>query len=207
MSMTRRRGGAGLTSVSLFASTSSSTSSLAYPGSITAGDVAVVLVYRQGTESGSNPSGFTNIASATTGSGDATTTYVLYKILDGSETGSVSVITGATNSGSAMLVFRGNAPITTVTPGTFTVEVSGIPAPSNQVVTVGSTTPLAVVAVCGASGTAGFGTWSPAYDAQVVTTKAVAAYKIYNSSPSNVTVVGSDGGNANAMASGRLVFS
>ena len=197
--------GGSVTSVSLFASTITNTSSLAYPASIAAGDVAVILDFSRGVPV--LPSGFTNIPGADSG-GPNGQTRASYRILDGSETGSVSVMSD-TDSGAVMLVFRGDVPITTVTPAGWTAEASATSSPATQLVPSGSgAAPLAVFGIIGAgTSSTTFGTVSPSFDAVLGSDEARLAYKIYNASPADVSVGGNDNGNGNGMASGYIAFS
>ena len=201
-----RAGTAVLSSVSLFASAVSSSSSITWPGGLQAGDAAFLVDYVRGSSPtiiDHTASGFTAIASATAGDGRA-----WRKILTGSESGSFTVASSITE-GAILLIFRGNMPIASITESTFNSQyTSGDPSPQT-VTAVGGAVPLVVIAcTAGSSGGPAFTTASPAFDATVSNSgpTVVAGYKIYNSSPANHTVDAADVGLGNYLISGYLAF-
>lgn len=179
--------------------------SIVAPSGIQTGDLLVLYDYKGVTVSIAAPSGFTTITSDATATGRTT---ISYKIADGTESGTTITGMGGTNGATSMIlaVFRGNIPITSVTPAS-TAEQKTDSAPTNQTVTSGSgTPPLVVIATYenSASGSAisprGF---SPAADGEITTgnTHHFLDYKIYNSSPANITASMGDFGTSNMLAS------
>ena len=109
---------------------------------------------------------------------------------------------GFGTSAKILLVFRPDAPITTAAhadPDQFTGN--GIPA-AQTVTASGGTPPLIVFGAYSSSGTINPRTMSPAKNGEVAngTTRYI-AWKIYNSSPANVSVDMDDEGDGNTLQS------
>lgn len=201
-----------VSSVSLHASVASFSPTLTWPGTIAAGDVAVVCDYARSTGDITEVplSGFTSIAGAEQGyesSGDNEAGRVWYKILTGSESGSFSTM-GASDNGTVLLIFRGNIPITSVSPGGWQSDMTGNDPASQIVAASGGAVPLVVIGVAASSATPSFSTASPAFDGLITVSgsELLAGYKIYESSPVNHTVDMGDVGNDNYLSSGYLEF-
>lgn len=165
-------GGGGLTSVSFFASLQDGT----LPASILSGDLIII-----GTYDVASVSGYTEIVRTNDGDADVG---VFYKKSDGSD--SSTSPTGTFLS----VVFRGNSPILGVS-----IQDVGQQAtngdPSAQVITSGA----GVVPLISFGSYSSFSdidprTFSPAKDGEIDDGSDVQwiAWKIYNSSPANVTV-------------------
>lgn len=202
-------GGGGLTSISLFSSTNATASTIAWPASIQAGDVAIISdeAFTIGTVTPVTPSGFTNIV--TVGGASGKPLHMLSrKILDGSETGSITGLNGGLGNGKILYIFRGNRAITSVTPSTWNSEATD-GDPTAQNVASPSSLPAVVLGMAyGSGGSASFTTASPAFDAtQGYGTGAtsIGGYKIYNSSPAGHTIDAADN-SINILASGYLTF-
>lgn len=193
--------GGGLTSVSLFSSTTSTASTIAWPGSLQAGDLALLTDYAGGVSVPTTvvPSGFTQIANVV--GGTVSRMIESYRILDGTETGN---ITGMSSVGQTKVlrIFRGNKAIVTVTPSTWNGEgTTGNPSP--QVVSAPGSVPCLIL---GAATGGSFSTASPAFDGtQAVGTTSVTGYKIYNASPAAHTIDIGDG-STDILMSGSLIL-
>jgi hypothetical protein len=158
---------------------------------IQAGDLLVVAGSCSGSTSASLPPGFTTVLAVidTATSKDG----IGFKVADGSEgttvTGfsAIGTTPGATN---LLLVFRGNVPVGSVSANS--PVTSGVTAanPAAQVVPAAAATPpLIVFAAYASSGAVDPRSMTPAKDGEInVGTNTYLAYKIYNSSPANVTV-------------------
>lgn len=128
-----------------------------------------------------------------------------YKIATGSETDIEFLSTGSTQSSRILMVFRPNVAASTITVGDFSFSTSGV-APSSQLVTAGSGTPPLIVLSCyDTNNTAtesidprGF---SPTKDGEVSQDLGFwSAWKIYNSSPANVTISMQDEGTGQGLS-------
>jgi hypothetical protein len=209
MALMGTRRASGVTSLTLFSQTSASASTIAWPASIQAGDLAVL--FDQGDAIGSPPTsviatGFTALANATS---VVVRSIAEYKILTGTETGSITGLNGTQNM-KALYIFRGDIPITSVSPSVWNAEgTTGDPA-LQTVAASGGVAPLVVLAAAhGTNGTTSFSTASPAFDAAVSfgpSNIGRSGYKIYNSSPLDHTVDMVDN-NDNALISGFLAVS
>lgn len=200
-------GAGGLTSISLFSSTfANNTATITWPGSLQAGDAAVLMdgSVTFGAQTAIFPAGFTTIVNASTGAGTEPRSIVSSRVLDGSESGTITGMTGL-SSGKLLLIFRGNIPITSVTPSTWNSEATS-GNPSSQVVSA-PTTPGVVFGFAFAGSS--FSTASPAFDATQAFagsgSDAIGGYKIYNSSPAAHTIDMNDFG-SNILISGSLSF-
>lgn len=203
-----------VTTVSLFSTTTSTGTTIAWPASLQAGDVAV-LVDRAATVSGSPPpsvvpTGFTGLTDDQTTQGIGQVSQRLvnsWRLLDGSESGNITGLNGT--GGKVLYIIRGDNPIVGVTPSVWNHQATTGDPTSQSVLASGQATPLAVIgAAVGSAGSAAFSTASPAFDAtQTAGTGAplIAGYKLYNSLPANHTIDMADLG-INALASGYLRF-
>lgn len=196
--------------IDLFASNTTSDSlTISAPASIVAGDL-IIAVQRSRNISGiptaAIPSGFTSIQ-------DVSLTdcrqILSYKVAAGSEGGAtlsgMSSDVGASGSCWVVLVFRAIYAATTAN----VVDVDGQmtnAAPTNQTITSsGGVAPLVVFGVFGSSaiGTTSF---TPSADATFNATALIGGairleYKIYDSSPADVTVTKNDSGDRNTLQS------
>lgn len=197
------------TPVVSFKSSAEGTTSLTLPSGISAGDI--IVVYNQAETSGGpapvTPSGYTSIIDA--GSGTNYRAIFSYKISTGSDSG--ATVTGMTQTPTIIaLVFSTGKtdPIITVNSPVGSVSNS---APASR--TVPSATGSVPLIVLGANRTETPGTiqmtWSPAEDASVPSPKAGrnVFYKIYSSSPADISISQSDGGFGNILVSFYLSVS
>lgn len=202
-------GSGGLSSISLFSSTFASAETIAWPGGIQAGDVAILSdeALSVGTVTPVTPSGFTGIVSVG-GASNKPLHMLSRKILDGTETGSITGMNGGLGNGKLLRIFRGNKPIVSVTASSWNSEATD-GDPSSQAVAAPSAAPAVVIGMAyGSSGSETFSTASPAFDAtQAYGTGAtsIGGYKIYNSAPAGHTIDAVDN-NINMLASGSLIF-
>jgi len=182
-----------LASVALETSATSSLATIAWP-TVQDGDVAVLFDGARDGGSSSipadvTPADFTQVN--TIGHMPSTNGYrtsIAYKICDGSETGDITGLDGNSLERKALLIFRGNVPITGVTVQD-TDAVAAAADPAAQTITSGSgAVPLVALSlhwqytsVQGQSMTANTGSVASG-------TYLTARYKIYDASPANVTV-------------------
>lgn len=198
--------------LSLFASAvSSSSATVTMPASVASNDLAIVCDYCFDTVTPTEvvPSGFTLFGTSLTQTVGVNIRRVLsYKVLAGSEGG--SSLTGM-NSGftrnKSILVFRSSVAGTWGTPQDI-AEFLDAGNPTSQTINVGSAPLVAVAYYNVLSGTLSPRSFSPSEDAEVTVdgTIAYAKYKIYNSSPSNITVDSEDEGNGNHLSSFYVAF-
>lgn len=183
-------GAAALSSITQVLSATSLASTITFPSGIQAGDLIVLQDWARnisGVPSTVTPTGFTIVNDSTT----STVRGILsYKKATGSESGSLTGMSGTFGRGKAMAVFRGDVAAATVTSADPDGEAtSGNPAA--QTVTSGSGTPP-LVAIGGYSAMAAITarTFSPAKDGEAGTSddRVYLAWKIYNSSPADVSV-------------------
>lgn len=189
----------------------SNANTIAMPGTIQAGDLAVLLdcAYSSGgNPTDARPSNFTDVAGAAGSNGRYR---VSRKVLLGSEGGAtLSGMSGTLLEAKILLIFRpSNIPITNVDASTWNSQIT-TSNPSSQVVSAaGEVGPLIVFGlIFGSSSVAAFSTASPAFDAQQTegSTQLRTGYKIYNSAPANHTIDANDLG-TNILASGFLRLS
>jgi hypothetical protein len=174
---------------------------LTVPATVQFGDI---LVLKDRSNVGTSvPTGFTALASATG-------FVISFKRADGSEpsTTLVGLSVGST-SRRELLVFRGDVPANTVT-GHDPSAVFTTGDPADQVVNAsGGAVPLIVVGgYYGSSGVDPRG-FSPAADGEVSadSLQSYFKYKIYNSSPADVTISQDDEGISNNLGSGYIQVS
>lgn len=177
------------------ANTTAGTSlSVAYPASISAGDVIVLVIGCSNATAPTNPTGFTSQLSGTSG-GSSPSFRISTKVADGSETGSISVGTPSSTSQGRMLLFRGvdNTTPIDVTGTTFgsSTAVSPYAIPTLTTTTTGATL------VYYGMGNAATGSWTPpsgpaafteVWDSITITPKSTAGYLIWSSSGATGTV-------------------
>ena len=204
-----------LSELSFVASSTSTASTITLPAGIQAGDL--IVIYDTAASNNSTvptsvvPSGFTPALDQDFASSLARRQIVSYKIADGSESSAVvSIMSGTGASSTAALVFRGDAPISSVTPAGFTSQMTD-GNPSAQVIPSGSgAVPLVAVAkwhVSGSGTAINPRTMSPSEDGEITiagSSDYYVKYKIYNSSPADVTVDMDDEGSRNLLSSGYL---
>ncbi len=184
---------AALSSIAQQATSSSSAQAITCP-TVIAGDLIVLWegLYGPMSISGSFPPGFTS-AQAT-----SISQYRLslsYKIADGTESG--ASLTGILASGYSSLMrkgiatFRGDTAITSVTVGSPNGQLTTGNPTAQNCTAGGGVVPLVVVAgFLGVGAFVGVRTFSPAKDSEVVCSdqQGYLAWKIYNSSPANVSI-------------------
>jgi hypothetical protein len=195
-------GGASITSIAQQASATSTASTITWPA-VAAGDIAVLFDYAQSgsTPSSVTPDGFTNMCNSSDADERAMTSF---KLCNGSESGSLTGMNGATTNRKAMVTFRcapgaGYAAHAGNTSGGFTNN-----DPGNITVTSGSgRTPLIVVACYRSTGAVNPRTFtvggSAAKDGEVSfhTNTFYIAWKFYLSEPSDVVIDMDDEGDSN----------
>jgi hypothetical protein len=204
---------AGLTTLSqVLSATDNSGAAFTLPVGIQAGDLIVVWDVATGASLPFTalPTDFTPIANVTI----STTRCILsYKIAVGGESGaSVNGMDGSSGEAKAVYVFRGDIPITAVNVQSVNSQATD-GNPTGQTVTAsGGAAPLIVIgsyAVFTVGGTVNPRTFSPAKDGEISVTNFIGgfggdmwlAYKIYNSSPADVSVDMDDEGDRNTLVS------
>mgnify|MGYP003440872844 CR=1 FL=1 len=193
----------------LFSNTATANSAtIAWPGGIRAGDLAVLVDEGENTGAPAPtsviPSGFTSIADNTLLS---VRTILSYKLLVGTESGNITgMAVASSESNKRLLIFRLQGAISSVVVGTF-ANVFDANNPAAQTTTlVGLVCPLVYIAVGGnRTGPAStFTTETPALDNKYSDTANVVGYKIYNSNPQNHTVDIADLSTNNWLFSGYI---
>lgn len=169
------------------------------PASINAGDLIVLIDYAinaTGLPTEVVPSGFTSISSVSSGK---TRCILSYKKADGTE-GSSS-ITGMSSNINVMykviVTFRGDVAATTITSNDPDGEATTGNPTAQTVTASGGSSPLVVIGGYASNNNVNPRTMSPAKDGEVgSSTVAYIAWKIYNSSPADVSVDMDDEGSA-----------
>lgn len=189
-----------LTSISLFDSAtqgnSSSSAAITVPSGVQAGDLLVLqdfALHSGGVPTAVTPTGWTNIVDT---SGTPARLMISYKLADGSEGGTSVTGMGDASNMKCLYIFRGDAPATLLTASTPNQQNTGSNPSSQTVSASGQTTPLVIIGGYAAvAGTVSPRTFSPAKDGEIEQTSVALlsadtwlAYKIYNSSPANVSV-------------------
>lgn len=196
-------GGGAVSSLAFNSSAVASAANLTAPAGIIAGDLLVFLDYAAGPTipTSAVPSGFTSdVDIAQSASGRV---ILSHKIAVGTEGG--TSIHGMTSSSyrKIMGVFRPNATITTATAGSPVSQTTDADPSSQNIAASGGVAPL--VALCGyvSTGTIATRTMSPAKDGEIDVGDQITylAYKIYNSSPADVSVDMPDAGSRNTLVS------
>lgn len=202
-----------LTPITLFGSNNSvDNSAVSLPASTQAGDLAVMIDVARDSSAvlptDVVPSGFTGIDELNILGTTGTRMRTSFKILAGGE----SSITGMDSiaDDKVILVFRGGLSIGTATAGSLGKEATNNNPIAQVVAGSGQTTPLVIVGASYnfAAGGAFTGV-SPAFDATVGSgsgNRLVTGYKIYNSSPADVSVDMADLGFANLLMSFRILL-
>lgn len=202
---------AGVATISFIASTTSTAATITAPATINAGDLLILFDNNDqlsSTPPSVVPTGFTQITVYT--GDDGTVFYkglISYKIANGTEdsstiTGLASLFSGVRK---CLLQFRGNIAITSITPVSIDASFTeGDPA-SRVVPSASGVVPLIVFAeyFCNSSSiSAATRTFSPAADGEVNSSNfQYIKYKIYNSSPADITADLGDNGGGNALSS------
>jgi hypothetical protein len=193
-----------------FVKSVTSTTSTIATGTVAVGDLLILIDYciSQNTTIPTTvvPSGYTvlNNYGAVTGSGTSTRTIVSYRF---STVTTTTTLTGMSDFGQrkTLLVFNGGG--STATAFDFQ-NVSNTADPASITTTSGSgSVPLIVIAnyQTNTSGTVNTPTFSPTEDGTVTNgTAQTVKYKIYTSSPSNVTADSGDGGSYNINGVGYI---
>jgi hypothetical protein len=196
---------AALTTITLFASATSTGATINFPASIIAGDLIVLLDSADASSGGApatvTPSGFTLINSSVELLQE-TRQVVSYKLALGTESGALTGMDGNAADRKAMYVFRGDIPATTLTVSTPNAQATaGNPTPQNVAASAGIA-PLVVFGCYGALTEIVGESFSPAEDGEITpTNQVILKYKIYNSAPQDTTVDMLDEGNVSILQS------
>ncbi len=192
-----------LVSLAYVTHVSSTTNAISWPGGIQSGDVAFLFDCGQGITAPSEvvPGGFTKFAGGTS---DGIRSVSSYKILTGSESGSITGMDGSSNDVKMLVIFRANIPISTLTIVALKEQYTGN-SPSPQTVNPSAEiVPVVVIGCIGShSGPADYQfTTSPAFDAELTATgsRMIVGHTIYNSSPVSHNIDANDGGTNAAVA-------
>lgn len=175
------------------------------PASIQAGDILVLYDIAQGTFNLPPtvvPTGFTPIDNITTGTGPGSLRSIIsYKLAVGGEANAVLTGLSGIFADKVLMVMRRNPPASSLTIGSVNTQVMDAD-PSPQLVTAsGGGSPL-VVFGCSSGQSTTQRTMTPPQDGQVtVAATTWIAYKIFNSSPADVTVDMADEGGGNFLQS------
>lgn len=194
--------------LSFLDSTVSSGSSVTGPAGIQAGDLLVCWdVATDASAVALNPlSGFTSIV--TDGdTGNDQYCVLSYKIADGSEaSASISGMNGASSNTKLLMVFRPDVPISAVNVVDASITQTGGDPGSESITAGGGVVPLVVLGAYAALSSIDSESFSPAADGEIerqpgsLLSNAELLYKIYNSSPANVTIDVGDEGLSTTMA-------
>ncbi len=189
-------------------SAASTTSSVTYPSGIQAGDLIVVLDFARSPSQPSdvNPSGYTLIQrSAVIESGGFAAQKLAswLKIATGSETGSLSLMNGSSSNAKVIVVFRGGSPISSAAIQDPDSETTTSNPAAQSVSASGGDTPLIVLGFYSSSSAISPRTFSPAKDGEVGASNNLGylAWKIYESSPADVSIDMDDEGAGNSLHS------
>ena len=196
------------TTLSFHDSVVSSGSTVTGPSGIQAGDLLVCwdVVVQTSTEPLIPLSGFTLITSDGD-TGNDQYCVLSYKIADGSEaSASISGMSGADSNTKLLLVFRPDNPITTANVQDATItQTSGDPG-SEVISASAGAAPMVVLGAYAALTSISSESFSPANDGEIerqpgtFLANANLRYKIYNSSPANVTIDMGDEGASSTMS-------
>jgi len=181
---------------------------LTAPGGILKGDILVMMERGRGNTflvPAATPPGFTNLTS--TGL-DTDRQMISYKLALGTESG--TDLSGLTHSEAMsvvrlLYVFRGDSEVFVITPSTPLTEMTAGDPASQNIAASGIATPLVAIAGFGCNATVTTRSFSPAADGEITNSStnnfAYLDYKIYNSSPANITADMADFGAENALHS------
>lgn len=194
-----------LTSLVQQGSATSTAETITAPASIDAGDLLILhdaALGGAGAPGSVIPSGFTSIVDSNLSKFKS---ILSYKIADGTEdSASLTGMNGSTFNAKALYQFRGDVPITSVALSTVNSEATADNPASQNVSASGGTSPLIVIGAYGTSSSAGVDprTFSPAKDGEISgSVEQYLAYKIYNSSPADVSIDMDDEGSTNILYS------
>lgn len=196
---------AGGLTLSLQDSATSTATTITAPSSIDSGDLLVLLDSSVdfSTPSTVIPSGFTSIGNISSAQARQIASY---KIADGSEDS--ASLTGMSTSFAevrkALYQFRGSSAIGSVTVASVNGQATDSNPTSQSVTASGGTPPLIVFGCYGDDGSGSIDprTFSPAKDGEITpNNRLYLAYKIYNSSPADVSVDMDDEGTQNLLQS------
>ena len=184
--------GGSITSIVMHASTTSTASTIVVPATVQAGDILVLFdrPVSGGLPAAVVPSGWS--AGNQSGTGNFRM-FVSYKLAVNADAGAtVTGMAGSLSNAKMMYVFRPDIPALVLTPGSIVSSVVVSPSVADPTVTTlagSATAPLVVIGAYSRNGVISPRTMSPAKDGEInASTSAYLAYKIYNSSPANVTV-------------------
>lgn len=184
-----------LTTISFVASAITNTASITIPAGAQAGDVGVLCDHAVSNNGSvpptlTVPATWTQVAeSSATGTGGGTSVRGItsWKILTGGDPNtSITGMPGTEFTGKVLFVFRGNVPITVVTPSTWNAESIRDAAINQTVLSSGGAAPLVNVGWNGGINSSGaFTSVSPSFDATVAdaASRCLAGYLIQNGSP------------------------
>lgn len=196
----------GLTTLSVQDSATSTTDQITVPASVQEGDLIMLMDSAlDDSDPGTVvPSGFTSIVNTyfDGGLGARLRQIISYKIAVDADASSTLTGMNAAQDRKMLYVFRGNAKITAVNTSTPTAEgTSGNPSTQSILAALlGAAPPVIIVGCYGSNGDVDPRTFSTTKDGEInATSTAYLAYKIYNSSPSNVNVDMDDEGGANVL--------
>lgn len=198
------------TSVSEQDTATSTAETITAPASINSGDLLVMLDFAEGstlTPTTVLASGFTSLKNNSFNEKKA---ILSYKIADGTEDGAtLTGMNGASSNQKALYQFRPDNPISTVTPSAGDSEATNGNPTSQSIPASGGSVPLIALAAYSADRAINPRSFSPAKDGELnASTLSYLAYKIYNSSPADITAdMDDEGGNANILQSIYLELS
>lgn len=203
--------GGGIPPTLAFRSSTTSTSTLINkPAGAIAGDVLIIA--NVGYNSASSvppvavtPLGFTVLTNDNRTNGTLAIRVMLsWKILDGSEASSFTGMSAASNS-IVCMCFSGG--VATISPSTGLSEIALSTTPSNQLIaSSASPNPVIAIAIVGGSTSGGqSGTMTPSAGGSITSLGRLGCYyKIYNSSPSDITAASTQTGTLRCLQSGYL---
>lgn len=186
-------------SIAFFASATSTASTITLPASIDAGDLILLLQESNSstvTVTPVTPTGFTNLVNINIAFGFTGEIRVMvdYKLADGTETGSITGMNSSTNN-KILAIFRRSPAASALSFSTPTTQTTSGDPTSQNIAASGGTVPLIGIGGFYSSGGLIGKSFSPAADASIaVGTGLNFDYKIYNSSPVNITIDEADGG-------------
>jgi hypothetical protein len=202
-------GNALLASITQQASATSTASTITAPADIIAGDLLVILDRASSggfsIPSSVTPSGFTLIGSSLNSTSGITgyRQNASYKLADGSEaSASITGMNGGSTNNKAMLVFRGDTPMTALALGGAGEQITDSNPTLQTCSASGGAAPLVVFGCYGSSGAVNPRTFSTTKDGEInPSTSLYLAWKIYNTSPADSDIDMDDEGNMNALQS------
>lgn len=189
----------------------STNNTITWPATLASGDLAVLFdaAVNSTTPTPSTvvPTGFSSIINSNDGS--SARNICSYKILTGSESGSLTGMNGGTNNRKVMLVFRGNIAITSVTIVSPSGQVTSANPTAQVVSSLGVLPPLITFGAYStqAGATVSPRNFTPAKDSELGPNNACwLAWKIYNAAdtPADITIDMDDEGDFNGLQSFSL---